>query len=374
MKSKLLSIVICLFFLTGCWDQRLLKNSKVVYSVAFDSDKDNEILVTGVIKTNSQASKGTEQPASTNVIESAKGHTLSETRMKMFRKVSGDFATNKTRLLILGNEIAKKDIYPLFDIVYRDPRSSLGAKVLVSKRRGDEILKLNVVGETLVGEEILNLITTAENQTLVPIENVQEICSLLFDPGQDLILPLIDVNDEKVINVLGAALFNGKQYTGYDLINDDATLFLLLHDKKEKMANFSIDVNPKEKVTAERYVSILVNHSKSKLKIKTSKKDKITVEINLKMKVAVTEYAKDNLADPKEIDKLNKKISKILTVKAENIIKTLQAANCDGFGIGRDLISFNPRVWEKLNKKDYFQNITIIPKVKVEILDTGIIK
>ncbi|WP_129691007.1 Ger(x)C family spore germination protein [Gottfriedia acidiceleris] len=375
MKYKIVLIsLICLLPLTSCWDQRLLKESRLVYSAGYDLTEDNNMLVTAVIKSTSQGGSDPSQVKSTNVFINATGKTSGDARLKVTRKVSGDYATNKTRVLLLGNELAKQNIYPIFDIVYRDPRSSLGAKVILAKGRAEEILKLNKVEETLVSEEILDLITTAESHTIVPIENVQTICTIMFDPGEDIVLPLIEKVDEKLIDISGLALFNDQKYTGYNLLDDEPTMLLLFKNQLKKFARFNVEVSPKEKDIRERYISIEVRKNDPKMKIEVSKENKISVNLNLKLEVDTLEYAHDELDSKKEIEKLNKALSKQLTKKAEKVIKTVQESNCDALGIGRQLISFHPDVWKKLDWNKDYAKITIKPKVEVKIVGSGILK
>ncbi|QKE72189.1 Ger(x)C family spore germination protein [Arthrobacter citreus] len=353
---------------------KALKESKLVYSAGYDLAEDNNVRVTAVIKADIQGGSDPSQVKSTNIIVNANGKTPGDARLKVTRKVAGDYATNKTRVLILGNELAKQDIYPIFDIVYRDPRSSLGAKVIVAKGQAEEILKLNKVEATLVSEEILDLITTAESHSIVPIENVQTICTIMFDPGEDIVLPLIEKVDKKLIDISGLALFNNHKYTGYNLLDDEPTLLLLFKNQMKKFARFNLEVSPKEKDIRERYISIQVKKNNPDMKIEVSKENKITVKLNLKLEVDTLEYAHDELDSKKEIDKLNKELSKQLTKKAEKVFKTVQESNCDALGIGRQLISFHPDVWKKMDWNKEYAKITIKPKVEVKIVGTGILK
>ncbi|XZF74182.1 Ger(x)C family spore germination protein [Bacillus sp. AL-1R] len=375
MKYKLVLIsLICILPLTSCWDQRLLKESRLVYSAGYDLIEDNNMLVTAVIKTNSQGGSDPTQVKTTNVIITSTGKTSSDARLKVTRKVAGDFTTNKTRVLLIGDELSKKDIYPIFDIVYRDPRSSLGAKVIITKGRAEDILKLSKVEESLVSEEILDLVMNAESHTNVPIENVQTICTIMFDPGEDIFLPLIEKDNDNLIDISGVALFNGQKYTGYNLLGEDPTMLLLFKDEMEKYARFNVKVSPKEKDIREQFITIQVKKNKPEMQINVSKENKITVNLNLKLDVDTLEYAHNELTSKKEIDKLNKILSKQLTKKAEKIFKTIQESNCDALGIGRELISFHPEVWKKLDWNKDYAKITIKPKVEVKIVGTGILK
>lgn len=374
MHKLTILLMISLLFLTSCWDQLLLKDARLVYGISFDLEEDESIFTTAVIRSIKQSARGAAQLEAANVIISAKGNTLRETRTKLDQKIGGELAPNKVRIFVLGEELAQTDIYPVLDILYRDPRSALGSKIIIAKGRGEDIMKLDQVGEVLISEEILELVRSAERNSFVSKETVQSICTIMFDPGEDFYIPIIKKTEGNLVEVLGMALFNGRKYSGKNLIKDDATLFLLLKNQRGKLAKFTLEVNPEEKNKRERFISIQVKDSKSKIHVKTLNKDEVSVIINLKLKVDVMEYPKDQLANRSEIIKLNHKLSTRLTEKAIKVVNTLQEANSDAFGIGRDLISFHPEVWDDLDWKKDYPNILIEPRVEVEITGTGIIK
>jgi hypothetical protein len=91
----------------------------------------------------------------------------------------------------------------------------------------------------------------------------------------------------------------------------------------------------------------------------------------LHLKINVEEYPKGDV--PKDIERLNKVLSKEFTEEAKKVITKLQDANCDAFGIGRRLIAFHPKTWETLDKKNYFKNVKFKTNVKVEIIKQGIV-
>lgn len=84
----------------------------------------------------------------------------------------------------------------------------------------------------------------------------------------------------------------------------------------------------------------------------------------------VAEYLKGH-AD-KEMDKLNKALSKSFSKEAVQVIKKLQKANCDAFGIGRHLIAFHPETWKEKDQKTYFKNVKFRTTIDVEVIQIGI--
>jgi spore germination protein KC len=373
MRKFTIFMMICTLFLTGCWDQQLLKDVRLVYGSSFDLDDDGGVQTTSIIRSLRQTSRGTSQVEAANVILSAKGSTVRETRGKLDKELAGEYGPNKTRVFVFGESLAKTDIYPILDELYRDPRSSLGAKPIIAKGRGEEILKLNKIEEILISEYLLELITSAEKNTMVSRETVQSICPVMFDPGQDFFLPIVKETDEGVVKIEGVGLFNGRKYTGIDLKDEDSTTLLLLKDQKSKFAKFTVEINPEAEYKSERYISIEVADMEHSMNIEMSNDTGVAADIHLDLKVKVTEYPKDHLTDPKEVKKLKNKLSRYFTEKTTDVIQTLQTANCDALGIGRELIAFHPKTWKQLNWKEKYPSIKITPNVNVEIVGKGII-
>ncbi|MFV8829009.1 Ger(x)C family spore germination protein [Alkalihalobacterium sp. APHAB7] len=365
--------LISLILLTSCWDQHLLKDARLIYGASFDLNEDNSMQTTIAIRSLSPETISGTQHEGANVVLSAKGNTLRDTRMSLERELAGEFASNKTRVFILGEELAKTDIYSLLDILYRDPRFSIRALLVVAKGRGENILHLDKIQEMFISEEILKLVQQAENNTYVSKETIQSIFPIMYDPGEDFHLPLITISEEGQTNIMGMALFNDRKYSGIDITRDDATVLLLLKNQAGKTIKFSLIIHPEEEDSRKQMVSFIVNDYTSKRKINIINEKEISVDLDLKLKINVVEYPKEEL-DEKAIEELNQKLSEKLTEKANLVTQILQEANCDALGIGRELIAFHPEVWKQLDWKVDFPQINFSTKADVEIIGTGILK
>ncbi len=187
-KRLLFFLIVSSLLLSGCWDQQLLKSARVITTSSFDLTDHNKILSTAIIR----ALIGAESLTAENIIVQAEGNTLRDTRLLMDRKLSGDFAGNKARVFVLGEKLVKeKELYPIFDIFYRDPRSSIGAKVIVVEGQGQNILKMKEAGGVLIGEEMMKLVESAESRTIIPVVSLQSLCTDMFDDGHDFMIPYI---------------------------------------------------------------------------------------------------------------------------------------------------------------------------------------
>jgi Ger(x)C family germination protein len=368
MKSKKPILVLLCLLLTGCWDQHLMKNAVLVQILSFDLADSDEMLLGVSIPIVEESSEGPQARVKSETL-SAKGHTPRDCRLKIDREVSGILDSSKNKLILFGERMAAAGIYPPLDVIWRDPRNSLGATLGVVAGEAVNLLEINPKHEPNVSEYIQEALTSAEENSIIPVQTIQTLASEMIDPGEDFVLPYLKMNKKKSAVVVGLALMDEKKYSG-NLSPQDSCLLLLLNNKKGKYARFTKRVNKEKQQKIKNYISFNVNNMKRKLKVHV-KNGEVSVQLNLHLKINVEEYPKGDV--PKDIDRLNKLLSKELTEDAKQVITKLQQANCDAFGIGRRLIAFHPKTWEMLDKKDYFKNIKIKTNVKVEIIKQGIV-
>jgi Ger(x)C family germination protein len=364
MMRAAMSLLLLQLCLAGCWDQRLLKDSRLVYSSAFDLEDDNKILTTSIIR-------DFQGEFPTNVELQAVGHTLRETRMIMDRKINGRFEPSKNRVFVLGEDLAKKDIYQFLDVFYRDPTSSISAKIAIAKGHGGDLLSTLGQKNTLISEYLAEQITSAENATEAEKHNLQTICTVMFDEGKDFMLPLLTLKNNE-IELEGNALFHKHTMTG-ELNVSQSTLYLALANKKAKTARFVSKMDTGNKSPLDDYIAYSLIKPESKMKIISDSPDDIKVEISMNTGITIAEFPADKLTDKKNVKKINKKLQNDLQKQADELIQTIQTANSDLFGIGRELIAFHPKTWEKLDWEEDYQKITITPKIETEIVGNGII-
>jgi spore germination protein KC len=362
--THLVMLSTILFLLTGCWDQNLLKETTLVKSLGFDQANEDQITVTGISRNLPGAADEGIQ------IFSTVGFTPRQARLNLERKVSERIDVTSLKTLLIGEELARKPIYPLLDVFYRDPRNALHAKLAVVEGRAQDLLMKRYPDKPNVIDYVLEMITSAERTTVIPQTNIQFVCPIMFDPGQDFLLPYLK-HGETEIELQGLAMFNGQQFTG-TLNAFESTMFLLLHDQKATKAPMSVKIFDQEN-EIENYVTIDIKKLKRKLRVQPEKKSKVKVEIELFLKVEIDEYPPDHVLGSKHISEFAKRVSQALTKDAERVMRKMQEANCDGLGIGRRLIAFHSDYWNQLTWKDVYPTIDIAPKVHVEILQSGII-
>ncbi|MGD6963158.1 Ger(x)C family spore germination protein [Fictibacillus phosphorivorans] len=375
MRSvKLISLFSSLLLLTGCWDQTQLNETKLVRAAGFDYLKNGKIINSASIPQSVNTDTGTGQV--NNQIFHAVGNTARQSRIKLDRKVSEKVDASKNLVVILGEEAARKDIYHILDVFYRDPKSALNARIAVAKGNASDVLSARFEEtETSigVGTYLSESIRSAEDAAIVPVENIQTVCPIMFDPGQDFALPYL-VPEKNAVSVNGIAVFHGNKMVG-TINGAQGVLFTLLTGKqKNRSMSLTRKISNKHKDRILNYVSIKVKRNKRTFNVNVSPDDKISAHITLNMSVVITEYPGDNLTSKKKINKIEHDLTKSLTKEANNVLKKLQDMNSDAFGVGRKLIAFHNPTWKKLNWNKEYPNIDYTASVKVKVIGHGIIE
>ncbi|WP_096434513.1 Ger(x)C family spore germination protein [Alteribacter populi] len=368
MKRSVLLSLILLIILTGCWDSRLLRDITIVKSAGIDLLEDGtfQSTVASPIPDVHEADERTQ-------IITGTGNTILDARMSIDNQTAERVDIAKLHVLILGEELVRKRIYPALDIIFRDPRSSLGSKVAVFDGKAGELISRRLEDKPRKSDFLADLLETAENSSIVETLNVQLICPILFDPGEDIVLPYLSMGEDDQPYLKGTALFNGETMAG-TLDTSDSTMLMLMKGEMGPNVLLTEQVYDNQDMDVQNYVTIKVKESVPTLdlEVKSSSKS-VNAKFNHVLKVEVIEFPHDQMQSEEVIVDLNEKLSKQLTNKAETIFSKLQETNCDALGIGRKLFGFHHPYWEEVNWQDEYPNITFTSDVNVEIIHHGII-
>ncbi|WP_455662265.1 Ger(x)C family spore germination protein [Pradoshia sp.] len=364
---KILCLCALLLPTAGCWDQNFLKQQSLAFSIGYDA-KGKEIHSLSIVRTLKPTGSGQTEPFN-NTYE-VTGKTPLHVRATMNEITPGTYSMGKLRVILIGEDLAKKDIYPLFDLYFREARSNVNTKVIITKGKAVDFLKNGYIQGNLITDAINELLVSGEKESLVPKTTVGGLLSTMYNPGQDLILPYLDQVKGGNMKVAGLALFNKRQNTGKTLPGEKGSLLLLMMNKGGRSAQFSIN-EQKAKNALNKKVTIISNKSKSKIRLKWDS-GKPIYTIDLKLNVFISEYT-NGILNKRDIDKLENYISDQMTKMAEDVTKTLNKSNCDALGLGHMMMVQNPEKFKGYDWDKDFKDITIVPKVKVHIISNGIL-
>lgn len=367
-KTELFLILSILPLLAGCWDERLLKNSRTVYISGFDLDENGDYQTTSIIRDMNISESSRGEISISNDLVTGKGGSIKEASMTIDQSVPGNYDPAKGRALILGIEVAKADIYNVLDPLYRDPRVDINAKIAVTDSSANEIITHLSENEVEKGEYLYELIHSSEIHSEIQDITLRSIRTYLFDEGKDFMLPYLSKDEEdNEVKISGAALFHDHSFTGQFLTPDESTLLLLFMETQSKKALLTEQLDKKDDV------SVSYNVKSVSRKLNLEKQEKVHADIMLQLDVEIVDYPPDHLDKQEMVNFLEKRLSKILTEKADALFKKLAANQSDVLGLGRELIAFHPSIWKEIKGENYYEHILVNPKVKVNVRSSGII-
>ncbi|MBS4216258.1 Ger(x)C family spore germination protein [Neobacillus rhizophilus] len=357
------------FLLSGCWDQRLLKEQKLILLIGYDKGHNGKI----ISNTDYPISKGVQNnSASTtkSTILTTEGETALDTLLHADLNISEKIDISKAQVVLFGEEMARQGLYKELDHIYRNPKGALGAKVAIIEGKARDAVRIKQEEANLNGQYYDEYLKSGEATGFFTNYNVQSVCPLLLKHTKDPLLPLLKISPERHrARSIGMALFNNEKMTG-KLNVSESKMFLLLNGEKKQKVSFLLNTNNQDSQKEFIVIEILNNRQKTKLSVKN---EAVTSILSSKLQYRITEYPKDQLTNPILLKKLNKTIQKRLTKKAEKTIAKLQAANCDGFGIEEEIRVHHHQLWKEKYKNADIKNIPIKAKLDLELINSGII-
>ncbi|SMF83430.1 germination protein, Ger(x)C family [Paenibacillus uliginis N3/975] len=369
--SYFLVMLLALVSLTGCWDREYLKDINLAYSVALDLKDDGKIFQAVEIIIPAEA----EQTSTTNEIHTSEGMTTRDASSEMRKKDRGNLSFIKNSIQLIGSPLAKQGLNSVLNVIFRDPNNpTANLRLVVTEGEATKILSQKMVGGMKVGEFISQKIKSLERMSLFyPTETVDTVFRSLKDPGQDFALPYIGQEGKEVV-AKGVALFHEHHLTG-SLNADQSVMLVLLKGRQGENARFTrkIEISYPDNLHGTMTFNLAKKKIKRKFNVHVSKDGDIIVNLNLKLQAIVEEFTEDQALTEKKLDSINQRLSEMLTEEAKDVIRELQKANCDIFGVGRKVIAYHNNVWKTKNWSKDYPKVQFHTKVDVEIVDTGVI-
>jgi len=354
--KRLLILLVCSFFLGGCWDEKHYKDVTNVSLFGIEGQP-------GKIKAQFAYPIYEDGSISYSTITGS-GFTILDAKNNTNSMEGLDIA--ELQVLLITEESAKLDLYNYLDALYRAPRNRLSALLAIVEGELAPYFEQHESIGSDISSYYKELIDTAVRYTAVPEVDIQQVCRLLFEEDMSLALPYIKIGKESgTPKIGGTALFNKREFTGVILDEKESIHLNLLRNKQGRYARLSYMWKSGK---AESPLTVEVISIDKEWDISDNK-----IDASYKLKLTVEEYPHDNLDEKKITKEVEDFLSKELTKDFTKVIKRLQEAKSDAIGFGRPIRAFHRELWEKGEWTDTFSELPINIKVKTEILRTGIL-
>ncbi len=395
MTGKLLpiiSFIIIMSLLPGCWSRREIEDLAIVSAAAFDrvniQGREKYRFTLQVIRPDQlgggQQRGGGGGSKSPEWVAASYGDTVYDAGRNFVSRSSRNVVLYHNKVIIIGERTARQGVAELLDFLNRHKDIRLRNWILVSQGEAFAVLQNAPEIEELLSDEISGMmINTVSRVSKSYAVDLREFTAAMVSPGIDAVAtglqiksiperagmdPVLEQGEpNKSVQALSLAVFRRDRLAGW--LNEDEGKGYLYITGRSKAGVIPVKVK-KEKI------SFLMTRAKSEI-IPRVDKGKISMHVKIKAEGDLGENSSLQLiATPEAIAKLNREVAREIHRLAMAALKKAQREyQADIFGFGQKVHHAAPDFWHRVEDKwyDIYPNIDVKVEVTVEIRRTGMI-
>lgn len=380
-KLLFLWMISMLILLSGCWDLRYLDKLGVVLALGVDEDPTGnqklQLTVQVVLPQNvaAESKGGIGGTAVTTFTEN--GDTIFEAIRKMTTKTSRRLFFSHTQMLIISEPMAKKGIYPLVDLIERNPDIRTDISVVVTRGvRAADLLQLTTQMESIPVNQLHEMIEV--NQAAYAMNYamlVKDITRMTGEGKQQIALPSMRISGDKHLGHsnenVNSIPANAIPVLSTMAVFRDGKLIDYLNPKESRGLSW---IHDKVKSTvvklacpkSEGELVVEIQESATDIKVKKGKDGMPVIELHLRLTGGIQEIMCPGVEVSKEevLLEIGELTSQAVRDEVESAIKRLQTKmRSDAAGWGKEVYLHQPEIWRRV-EGDWE---TVFPKVKSQV-------
>lgn len=349
VKLWLCSILILSLLLSGCWDRVEINDIAIIMGTAFDITPEGKLEMTLQLMLPSPSGMGGAggggggEQEEKFVVETSAGTEPGDVMEKIQEKISRRLFRGHRRVIVFGEELARKGLDEILDSLSRDPQNRLRTHIVIAKgMKGRELLKIKYPFERIPSEAMREMEKLGVGVELT----IRDFLMTASGEGiQPVAAAMEPTDDKKGFQLTGTAVFKDLKLVGY--LNDEETRGYLWVSGKLKNGTLSTSIPG-----SEGEVSIDIMNAKSKIKPEIEgNKVKVYVELSGEG-VIHGNGTKLDLTVPENIELIEETAKKAITDRVQSTIKGVQKKyKSDIFGFGSHIYQTDPGQWDELKDK-----------------------
>ncbi len=279
------------------------------------------------------------------------------------------FAAGKVRVVLFGEEAARNGLQGFFDYLQL-PVADDNASVVVVRGRSHEVLRAKLPETVRIAVHIETMLRTAYQEGHTIRSRMADLSTKAVVPGFDPVLPLLELQGENRIALVGAALFADTRMVG-SISQNEAQLLLALYGMVP-VDRLTIIIGESAELSKPA-VEIELLKPKARLKPKLVDGE-AQVGIDFKANYILRSYgSKVDLRKRETIDAVTRDIEATLYLEIQQLLAKLQAMQVDPLGVGKSLRAKNYRQVDPADLRQLWANATIDLQVKLRPFRAGAI-
>ncbi|MEH7118946.1 Ger(x)C family spore germination protein [Neobacillus vireti] len=366
--SRLLLVMMTVMLLTGCWNRIEINDVGIVTAIGLDLVERDQILLSLQVAVPSKlgptgASSGGKEKGT--FVVSGTGATVSEAYRNIQYKLSRRIFFSQSRVLLIGNDLAKRGISHIIDFHTRYQEPRINSFIMFTKGRASTIIKSAPNFESVSSEETKELARLGVGLEVT----VMDFLNMLLTEGLEPVAPqfTLESREVKLKNksnktqaINGAAVFNKDKLAGWMDKGEVRGVLWVRNEMKEGVITIKI---PTEKGGGN--VSFELVNSKTKIIPRYQKGVvKLTVQVTSEMNV-IENDSKLELMEQTVLEGLQQKIEKQINERIQLAVDIAQKKyQSDIFGFGQAIYKKYPKEWNTQYKNRWEQEF---PDVDVSI-------
>jgi Ger(x)C family germination protein len=345
-KPALLFVLICMpVFLTGCWDRTEINDLAIVVATAEDKagKQDYRVTIQAPLPSSMGGSGSSGGGGGTSgegpfLVAQGTGKNLRQGVDDIQNRLSRKLYFPHRRVLILGEDLAKRGINESLNAILVEPQSRLSTFLLISKGDSLNTLKAQPRMEQFSGEAIREMAKARIEMT------VRDVILDLERPGKEAVIPMVEttslLSNEKSkteIAMKSFAVLKGEKLSF--ITNDAETLGVLWLREKMAGKTLTFPVIGNDEAT----VQIIDNNIKQKFAV-DNKKPTFALSVRA-TGTLVNNEGNYRLEDPKTYHMVVGKMKKEIIKEIQSTINHAHSQGVDLFGFGWYLYRTHYQKW-----------------------------
>ncbi|QYK65641.1 Ger(x)C family spore germination protein [Paenibacillus sp. S02] len=373
--------------LGGCWDRKELNELGIAIGIGVDMKGDQYQVTAQVVIPSAVASKSSPSAGSPVVTYEATAPTIQEAIQKMTDTSPRSIYLSHIRMLILGEEYARKGISDVIEALMREPSTRSDFYIAIAKNnKASTILKIPTSLEKLPANKMFASLDTL-TKTWAPATKVtmDQLLSDLTNPDIQSTLPALEAvgdieasiekgeDDTKsispgtILRFSGIGVFQKDRLLGW-ISEQDSKGFNYIRNKVDSTTGHA-DCQGGGNIA----LLTLSSDTKNKVMIRDGEPViLISVTNNSTVREVNCQHMKlDSMDDIKEIEAAsNEKIVEIMKHSVETVRHQYKS---DIFGFGQLIHQSKPKLWKRMKeeKENPFMDLQIEYKAETKIKKIG---
>ncbi len=361
------ALLLACLLLGGCYNYSEMEDTVMVAGFAVDTG------ISGKAYTITAELIDTEGENVSGKTVQVQGDNLIEALRSMVGITSKKLNMSHCVVVILSEEIARQDILPILDVIFRDHEIRMSMQMFVARTpKAADILAAKPMEGGVVSFSLQKALhSTAKSQPMSTQAKLYQVMDSLAGEGKDPLLPACNIvpqGETPTVQLEGSAVFVGQRLAGY--ITQEQTKYAMLVNRKSHggLIDFSPTGQPNSHLSAEVFATKVRVHP-------AFTSGGVSFSIEVESIVGLNELAQGiDLLTQEGRAQAEAEIARAVEQGVQQMLQgTRGNYRADILGLGREIYNAKPATWQQF-KPGWRQQLPSLPvevKAKVHIRSSG---